>query len=410
MIIIKIWNYLVGYLVIRVRGTGLEKFINLCSAENIYLRDVIRIQNTLQVKMSLHHFKKIRSIARKTKCRVYIEAKRGLPFVFTKLKKRKLLMLGGILFLVILYMLSSIIWYIDVIGVKTLKKEEILDQLESLGFETGIWKHGIDLKNIENELLLNNQQISWVNIKIKGIKAIVEIVEKTPPPPIKSATPCNVVARDKGLITEIMVLKGEPVVKEGDMVEKGQVLISGIIEIEGAQPYYVHADGKVTAKKWYKKGIEVPVIEHFKVKTGNKKVVYKMRVGDREVFLNNPDLPFKDYVVEKETKTFFKWRNMKLSVEFIKEIFYETREQKRFIGVERAFRRGKKKLIDLIKQNIPEDAEILSITFDKKVIPSKRRVRVDVVVETQENIGVKEPLNILNLPQIKEEWIFERQD
>jgi len=403
LIIIRIWNYLAGYLVIRVRGIGLEKFINLCSAENICLWDVIRIQNTLQVKMSLHHFKKIRSIASKTKCRVYIETKRGLPFVFAKLKKRKLLMLGGILFLVSLYMLSSIIWYIDVVGVKTLKKEEILDQLERLGFETGIWKHGIDLKNIENELFLNNQQISWVNIKIKGIKAIVEIVEKTPPPPIKSTTPCNVVARDKGLITEIVVLKGEPVVKEGDMVEKGQVLISGIIEIEEAQPYYVHADGKVTAKRWHKKGIEVPVIEHFKVKTGNKKVVYQIRIGNREVFLNNPDLLFKDYVVEKETKTFFKWRNMKLSVELIKEIFYETREQKRFIGVEGALRRGKKELIDHIKRNIPEDAEILSITFDKKVIPSKDRVRVDVVVETQENIGIKEPLNISNLPQIKEE-------
>jgi len=403
LIIIKIWNYIAGYLVVRVRGIGLEKFINLCSAENIYLWDVIRIQNTLQVKMSLHHFKRIRSIARKTKCRIYIETKRGLPFVFIKLKKRKLLMLGGILFLVILYVLSSMIWYIDVTGAKTLKEEEILGQLEKLGFETGIWKYGIDLKNIENKLLLNNQQISWVDIKIKGIKAIVEIVEKTPPPPIKSITPCSVVARDEGLITEIVVLKGEPVVKEGDMVEKGQVLISGIIEIEEAQPYYVHADGRVIAKRWYKKGTEIPVIEHFKVKTGNKKIVYKMRSANREIFLTNPDLPFKDYIMEKETKTLFKWRNIKLSVELIKEIFYETREQKRFIGVAEALRIGKQRLINHIKQDIPEDAEILSITFDKRVVPSKNRVRVDVVVETQENIGVKQPLNILNLPQVKEE-------
>lgn len=398
MLIVKLWNFLRGYLVVKIRGIHLEKFINLCSRNNIYLWDVVRQDTTLTVKIAAADFYRIRRIARKTRCKAYIEKKQGLPFFYIKLKKRKLLLVGGVLFIVVLYWLSSFIWFVEVEGLETLEESQILNQLQSLGFKEGIWKYSLDLDEIEDKLILKNDKLSWVNIKIKGVKAIVKVIEKKEPPEIKPHIPCDIVADKRGLIVNVKALKGDPLVKKGDMVEKGQVLISGIIELEEAENYYVHAEGEVSAACWYKEKIEAPIVEQQKVKTGNKKVIYRLKVGSKQIQLSNSKHSFKDYVVEQETKTLLKWRNINLSVELIKEIIFETQINKKFIGVDKAVEKAKQKLKHIVMEKIPEDAEIVSMEYQKKVLASNNTVLVEVLVQTQESIGVKKPLIVDKTP------------
>jgi hypothetical protein len=57
-------------------------------------------------------------------------------------------------------------------------------------------------------------------------------------------TPANIVADRDCVIEEITVVKGTPVVKVGDTVRRGDLLISGIIETENGTEY-VRAEGTV---------------------------------------------------------------------------------------------------------------------------------------------------------------------
>ena len=81
-------NYILEYLNIEIEGYYIEKFINLCNNKKIALWNLKREKTTiLNANIGITDFKEIRKILKKTKCRVKIKNKKGLPFIFNKYKK-----------------------------------------------------------------------------------------------------------------------------------------------------------------------------------------------------------------------------------------------------------------------------------------------------------------------------------
>lgn len=104
MLAIKLWNYFKGYVIIKVEGLTLEKFLNLAANSNIYIWDIKRMDYTLlEMKVSIKGFRELKKIANKGACRVYIKEKIGFPFFMNKLKKRKMLGFGFIIFLGLIF-------------------------------------------------------------------------------------------------------------------------------------------------------------------------------------------------------------------------------------------------------------------------------------------------------------------
>lgn len=133
MLMLKLWNYMRGYVIISVEGFFLEKFINICIRRKIFLWDIKKIKgNYMTLKVSIKAFKMLRPVAKKTKSRIRIIGKRGMPFVYSKYKGRKAFAAGGLFFVILIYILSSYIWAVEVkieTSVKkgTLKKEYIIE-------------------------------------------------------------------------------------------------------------------------------------------------------------------------------------------------------------------------------------------------------------------------------------------
>ena len=97
--IIKIWNYSNGYVIIKIEGLTLERFLNLAATKDIYLWDIKRIDYTLlEMKVSIEGFRELKDIVKKVGCHVEIIEKKGLPFIFYKFKNRKMLGIGILLF------------------------------------------------------------------------------------------------------------------------------------------------------------------------------------------------------------------------------------------------------------------------------------------------------------------------
>jgi len=81
----KVQNVISGYVRVTIEGFYIEKVINACKKNNIKLIDTKRIKSTL-VDTSVHvsQFKEVAKIVKKSKCRIKIRKKRGIPFLLYK--------------------------------------------------------------------------------------------------------------------------------------------------------------------------------------------------------------------------------------------------------------------------------------------------------------------------------------
>ena len=171
-----IMYYLLGYATISVEGYFIERFINICISKNIILWNMKRKKSSfLFTNIAIKDFKKIRQIAKTTKCHVKIEKKKGLPFLLHRYKKRKIFLSLLIAIILIIIGISNFIWNIEIIGENNISKEELLQQLEEYGLKTGILKAKVDTKEIINKIRLARDDVAWIGIKMVGTNAIVEI-------------------------------------------------------------------------------------------------------------------------------------------------------------------------------------------------------------------------------------------
>ncbi len=384
-----------GYVIIRVQGLTLERFINMCMVGNIYLWDVKRIDNTtLETKISIKGFKELRKIVRKIGCKVSIFEKHGYPFWIYRLKKRKMLLLGAFFCFLLLVFVSTFIFSIEITGNENIKKAEIISKLNNIGFKPGANRCFVDLRKLENQLLLEIDQLAWVGVEIKGIKAKVEVVEKIlPPNKIDKDTPCNVIAGKNGVIEKVIAKSGHTVVEAGDIVKKGDILISGIIQPEHIESsIFVHSYGDVYAKTYYEAVGEKNLTEIREKKTGQKFVKKILNLGNVELSFNRGKIPYEFYIAEKKSMKLLQWRKIGLPVELIIEEYHEANRIEIKINEMEAKNHVHKEALDSILEEIPFEAEILNTQIDFTVKDGVLYGKV--IIEALENIAVQKILQI----------------
>lgn len=217
-----IMYYLLGYATISVEGYFIERFINICISKNILLWNMKRKKSSfLFTNIAIKDFKKIKQIAKTTKCHVKIEKKKGLPFLLHRYKKRKIFIGLLIAITLIIFGLSNFVWNIEITGENNISKEELLNELNQYGLKTGILKTKVNTKEIINNIRLNRDDIAWIGMKIKGTNIIVEVVEADKKPDIVNENEyCNIVSDKEGVITKINVQNGTALIKVGDIVTK----------------------------------------------------------------------------------------------------------------------------------------------------------------------------------------------
>ena len=115
MIIKKIINYIYGYLRIIVEGYYIERFINICRNQNYMMWNIKKANDiNIELNIEIKQFRQICKIAQKTQCKIKIKAKRGLPFLLNKYKKRKLFILLLFLILFLIFFSSQFVWNIEI--------------------------------------------------------------------------------------------------------------------------------------------------------------------------------------------------------------------------------------------------------------------------------------------------------
>jgi similar to stage IV sporulation protein len=394
------FHYVSGTVKIKVSGVMPEKFINLCVIQNILLWGLTKNNEGLFVCMRLADFFTIRPIVRNSKNHIQVVHYSGLPFFARKMKRRKMLVIGAVLFLIILNTLVSYIWFIDIVGVKSISAQQIRDLVYENGLKPGMLKNDIPIKKVENQIMLALPEVAWVGISFTGIHAVVEIVEKTISKPQDKA-PANIIAVKDGVITEIIALAGQSMVKKGDTVKKGDLLIKGISyegpvvdpTIISPPPQRIRANGIIKARVWYESYGESELVTTIYERTGRQEIGVALKVGQQEFQLKKvAEKPEKLVEVEVFNKKLSWWRNSDIAVESSISTYYELNAKRVEISMEEAKEQSKVRALTALQSLIPETAHVLSRNIEVLQIPEKNLVRVKASVETVEDIGEFVPI------------------
>ncbi len=250
MLLLNFLRFISGYVGFTARGGFAERFLNLCRLNKIILWDLKNNGGVISACTDFSSYKKIRSVARKSGMTVRIKRKYGLPFFLSRHKRRVGVVAGVLVGAVLLLILSTRIWSIDVIGNTRVSSEKIIGVFEELGVRKGVPASKIDIKSTEFAALERLKELSWLNINISGSKALIEVRETIESPEIdeKDNTPTDIVASRDGIITIIRPFNGTAEQKIGNAVVKGDLLISGIEENRDLTVTFCKARGYVVAR------------------------------------------------------------------------------------------------------------------------------------------------------------------
>lgn len=175
----------------------------------------------------------------------------SLRRIFTLYKKRLSFLAGLIICGLLIYIESLYVWRIDVDGCNDLTPEEVISVMENEYPCYGKKKKDIDLETLKNVIADNFEGVCWVSCSISGTHLTVNLRESEDVfNRGKPTDPCNVVAAMDCTIYSIVTSAGTPVVMAGDDVKKGDILISGAVNIlnddsEVVETKMVPADGEV---------------------------------------------------------------------------------------------------------------------------------------------------------------------
>lgn len=408
MFVLRVLSYLFGYVTMVVRGKTLERFINMATTRGIRFWDIKRTgPDEIRVRTRLAGVKPLRHIARRTGSRFHVAGRSGLPFFLWRLRRRKMMALGGLFFLVALYFFSSFVWSVEVEGTKLIKPREVLEAARGGGLYAGVPKWRFDVPDVERKIRDDLERVSWVGIEIKGTRAKISVAEKKLPAADDDA-PSNILAGKAGLVKEVLVLSGQAVVREGDTVLPGQLLISGEVwpqslleqpaeesadgengSLRDVQPRYVRARGIVRARVWYEGYGEAPLREERRELTGRKESRTAVRVLGREWVVTGPRKPpFKDFETETASGKRLEWRSFAAPVEIVTTTYREVKTVRERHSRAEALRVAEQRAADALKERLPGDAKVLNRRVEViRTGTAEDLVRVKVVTETLEDIG-----------------------
>lgn len=384
-------NKIIGYVRITVEGFFIEKFINICKNKELFLWGIKREKSSIMhANISIKNFKRVKEVARKTKCRVHIERKKGIPFILNRYKKRKIFGLGLLIILIAIFLSSNFIWNIEIIGNEKISTEELIQDLKEEGLEIGKLKSSIDRNNVRNNMRLKRNDISWIGINIKGTNAKIEIVEADEKPKVIDKDEyCNIVSDKEGVIEKIDANNGTALVKKGDVIKKGDILIGGWMEGKYTGTRYVHATGNIQAKIWYSATEKVDLKQIKKERTGEQEKKYGINFNNFQINFYKTLSKFEKYDTIYARQKIKIFSDFYIPVEItqcnnfeIKEIEQNyTPEEAKNIAIESAEEKLKNEIspTEIINKNI-------------NVNETPEYVEVEVIYEVLENIGTEEKI------------------
>lgn len=388
----KWFHFFEGIVTVKLTGKGQERVINILTRQNIPIWDIKRHgHETITFKIQFKNALKLRHYLRGTPCKMEFLKRTGLPFFIKKMLNFQGFIMGALLFFVTIFLLSNMVWGVEIDGASPEIEHKIRKELNEMGVQRGKFLFLLDNpEGIQRKLTSSIEDLTWVGVKLQGTKYYLQVVERNIPKVEKTSNPQNLVATKKAIIVDMFVEEGQPMVDIYDHVKPGQILVSGEIGREGEKKL-VAAKGEVWGETWYKTDVVLPLKSTFQVMTGKE-------MGKHYIIIGQKKLPiwgfwqelYDNYETERVEKKFrfYKWE---LPITYLREIIRESNKEERIYSEDEGVEMAKEMARIDMKNQLPEDAKIKGENILHQSIENGK-VYLSIHFQVIENIAKSYPI------------------
>ena len=379
-----LWYYLRGYVRIRIEGQGISAFLDAAAKSGIQSRHIRSAgESCCTLEIRPDQFKQLKKLPGCRRFKISIEEKGGAVFPLRALFGRPMFCLGFALALLVLWGMSTRLSGVYVKGCSAVDPADVRSAVEDAGIQEGMGLGAIELSQLEREIVSRVPGVSRAAVTLDATRLLIEIVETGGAPEmLDDSQPADIVAEKQGIIREIRVYDGQPMVKAGDSVTPGQVLVSGSIVpqyVEG-EPRLVHARAEISISRWYTGMAYVSRYADEWAKSGKTEEALFIDLG---IFQTSEQSQFEEYEWDREL--LYDWNGFFLPF----TVGTENRRELRLTQVERE----EETIEELAREaawnravaQIPQDARIVG--YHTTFTMSENGVTAVTVVEALESAG-----------------------
>ncbi|WP_026089298.1 MULTISPECIES: sporulation protein YqfD [Bacillus] len=385
-------NFYTGSVEVKVYGLHIERFLNDLVEKRVKIWNMKRMgEQHIVFSIPLHDVGKMRVILRKYDCKVKFLKRSGVPFLTRRLIRNSGFLVGFFVFLICLFLLSNVVWNIEVTGAKPETEHAIRKELAKMGVEKGKFQFFMeDSDAIQRILSQEIDEITWVGVELKGTSYHLQVVEKKEPKKAKVYDIQNLVANKKAIIRKVLVEQGKAKVNVNEYVHKGQLLVSSNIG-KDEKSVHVPAKGIVLGEIWYKSNVEIPLETQFSVLTGKELMKHYITINQFSIpiwgFSKNP---YKNYGKEVTKKPFY-FLGWKLPISYKSVTYRDKEEVVREYSKKEAIEKGLEVAKSDLKKILPKNSDIVG----EKVLHERienGKVILSIHYQVLENIAIERPI------------------
>lgn len=238
----------------------------------------------------------IKKAALATQCDMEILSCCGLKPLLFRIKKRIVMIFLLMLLTLFSYLLQNRIWFLEVTGNALIHEDEILRLLDERNVRFGTAFDHIDMEFLRNEILGQIPELDYITINTNGGFAEVVVRERRQPPvSVSDIGPRNLLAARDGIVESVTVTEGTPLIAPGNIVTKGQILISGISDLERVT-VLTGAEGEIIARTFPQCSALLEGNRPVKTYTGKEKHGISISFGKNTInFFKTSGISYDDY-------------------------------------------------------------------------------------------------------------------
>ncbi|MFB1080626.1 sporulation protein YqfD [Jeotgalibacillus sp. JSM ZJ347] len=375
---------------VKLSGKSSSLVLNRLLLNKVSLKDIVYVDGNVTFIIRYTDLYQLRKVVRRSGCSVSISSEgknhKVVSFIRTHVPSIAAFLLTVFIFL----QAFQYIWAVEITGATPEIRDEAAEVLSNNGIKPGV-RHSDLLLNQQSSAVLYKEieQLSWSDFERKGSKLIVSLREKDFLQQSEQDKPLHLVASKTGTIHTLSVSSGTPAVKRGDVVEKGEILVSGYIGREGYEKA-VRANGTVTAQTWYTVSVNMPVKSKVKKFTGQTYSKYALQFkGFQTPYTAYKKNPFEKQLKQSEMKNLSVF-GFDLPVQLLEHQYKEVTE------IETAFseEQYRELLKGIARKNVLTTAEGNGQILEEKILHEdieNGKVKLTIFYEVLENIAEPKP-------------------
>lgn len=377
----KIFKIFSSSIKIKITGRNINNFLKRIIRNNINIIKVIPISyKEMDLIIDYKDLDKIEKL--KTIYNIKIIRYYGKLRILKRIKKNIFILSFLLIGLFLVYILSNVIFSIEVIH----SNNNIIKLVENELEENGIKKYHFalsydEVEKVKKKILEDNKDsLEWLEIIKEGTKYIVRVEERIINNVPDDNNIYDIVASKGAVIKSIYAKSGEKIRDVNTYVKKGDIVISSKIILPNNEIITKSADGKIIGEVWYSARIEFPYIYNEIKYTGNKKKVLVFNFLNKRISI----FDFNKYkTFDKNIKYIFNNNIIPISLTY--EYEYETK----VINDIYTYDTAREKAINVAKEKLLNKySSIIDIT-DIKIINEEdmtSKIVIDLFITCDEDI------------------------